>query len=716
MLGLQRICENLYSQEGSLIHSIYPHIYKCKNLSNTRGDKLGIEPKLKLQKPVDSTLTQKNVNNQISQPLTKKLTSPLIVFILINSILGSSLFYLPSLAIATAGSASIIAWAALFIVALLVVLYMGELIVLHPTSGGTYEFCKRAYGRFGSFIAGWLIWIAGNIGMALAIIAAAQYFIPEQTKAAFYLQMGFVALWIIVLNFMAYRGIDAGATMLFAFGIITTITVTLMILPSFIDFPALFSGTFRSSFNTQYLNPFFREEGFNLLKSLGVSFLFITEAFFGFEVISYMANEVQNPRKIPKLLLIGMGISGIITVIYFLSSLGTIPYETYVTTLRPFAEQAFNTMGNVGQNVVVFGMYLVIIGTAAAWPITSSRLIQAMSKDRLFIEYFSKLHPKHNSPYRAVIFQTIIIFLFSWILFRGYGVGWNDPYKTVYLVYVVLSLFVLSLILLTVPILRKKEANIPRLFKAPFAKAGPIIFIILLIVLVVNWISVEGSFAYGILRLAGSLIIIGIPIYFLVEMFYNKRALLSVDKFLSHFAILGETISFPFSMRKKILKDFGDLSNKTILEYGCSVGTLTKKIASKVGKGKIYSTDMAFHKVKICSKRTQKFKNVTVHHHPHMHDFLLKLPQKVDGVISVGVLSYMQKPVKLLTSLSKNVKKNGEIVFIDHNKFLNLFSNINWFKDDNHLRQIFRKAGFDVQIEHKQGFISKYVIVTGKKV
>lgn len=669
--------------------------------SQVKKPVVGVQPRIQVRKPV----------TQPTKPL-KKLTSPLILFILINSILGSSLFYLPSLAVASAGSASIISWAILFIIGIFVIMYISELITLHPTSGGTYEFCKRAYGRFGSFIAGWLIWIAGNIGMALAIIAAAQYFIPDN----FMIQIIFVALWIIVLNFMAYRGIDAGTTMLVAFGIISAITVTIMIIPSFIDLPALFTGVFKTSFNTEFMLPFFRQEGFDLIRYLGIALLFITEAFFGFEVVSYMANEVREPKKLPRVLFLGMALSGIIMIIYFLSTLGTVPYETYINELRPFAVQALNNMGEIGQTIVVFGMYLVIVGTAAAWPITSSRLLQAMGKDRLFHEFFSKAHPRHNSPYRAVIFQTAVIFLFSWILFRGYGVGWNDPYRVVYLVFVVLSLIMLSLILMTVPILRRKEAHLERIFRAPFPTIGPILFVVLFIALGVNWVILEGSSALGILRLAGSLIVIGIPMYFVVEMFYNRKALFEVTRFLNHFAVIGEAITFPFSMRKKILKGFSDLTDKIILEYGCSVGTLTKKLALLVGKGEVFASDMNSDKVRICDKRTKHFLNVAVHHHPHIDDFLLKLPKKVDGVISVGTLSYMEKPVKILSSLANYVKKGGEIVFIDHDKYFNFIPNIKWKKTDQQLQAIFKRAGFVVEIEHKQGILSKQVVVIGKKV
>ena len=97
-----------------------------------------------------------------------------------------------------------------------------------------------------------------------------------------------------------------------------------------------------------------------------------------------MANEVAQPKKIPKLLLITILTCGIATSLYVFSSLGTVNYHDYVNDARPFIVQAKNVMGEIGAKIIEFGMYLVIIGAAAGWPITGSRLLQAMAQDKLF--------------------------------------------------------------------------------------------------------------------------------------------------------------------------------------------------------------------------------------------------------------------------------------------------------------------------------------------
>ena len=378
--------------------------------------------------------------------------------------------------------------------------------------------------------------------------------------------------------------------------------------------------------------------------------------------------------------------------LYVFSSLGVVSYQDYVTNARPWAVQALTNLGEMGQNFVVFGMYLVIIGAAAGWPIASSRLLQAMAKDKLFLKHFAVRHHKYKSPHRAVFFQTIFIALFSWLIFRGYIVKWGDPYRTVYLIYVLLGLLVLSLILFAVPILRKKEKDLERPYRAPLPHLGPIIIVAFFVVLIVNWVSLEGGVALSIIKLAASLIILGIPFYFMIEMFYDPKAIVKVNGFLSYFVVISEKISFPVSIRNKILKDLNNLQGKVVLEYGCSVGSLTRRLAPLVGKrGKIVATDIAPHNAEIADRRTKHLDQVFVIHDDNLEDFKLNLRWPVDLVISIGIMSYLQNPQKVLTSLARQVRRGAEIVFVDYDKFFYFIPNVTWLKDDKQLISMFKR-------------------------
>ena len=244
-----------------------------------------------------------------------------------------------------------------------------------------------------------------------------------------------------------------------------------------------------------------------------------------------------------------------------------------------------------------------------------------------------------------------------------------------------------------------------------------IVIVTFFIVLIVNWVSIEGNLALSIIKLAASLIVLGIPFYFLVEMFYDPKAIVKVNGILSYFVVISEKISFPISIRNNILKGLTNLQGKVVLEYGCSVGSLTHRLADLVGpRGRIIATDIALHNAEIADKRTKHLDHVFVLHNNDLEDFKLNLKYQVDLVISIGIMSYLQNPEKVFTSLARQVRRGADIIFIDYDKFFYFIPNVTWLKDDQQLIAMFRKAGFSINVERKRGLLWTYIVIKGKRV
>ena len=72
-----------------------------------------------------------------------KISSKLLTFVLINTILASSLFYLPNLGVKEMGWYSIFVWPALFILGALLVPRYAGLIQRFPSTGGTYDVISK---------------------------------------------------------------------------------------------------------------------------------------------------------------------------------------------------------------------------------------------------------------------------------------------------------------------------------------------------------------------------------------------------------------------------------------------------------------------------------------------------------------------------------------------------------------------------------------------
>jgi len=623
--------------------------------------------------------------------LKKVLGFPAILLITINSIMGTGIFFLPAVGAKTAGPASILSWAILSIISIYIAMCFGELSSMFPKSGGIYEFCKQAYGRFFSFIIGWMTIIAGNVTIAMLVVGAIQYLMPTGPPL---LKIGSSLIFIFAFNYIAFKGMKTSAVMLVTFAFITLFTVLSLAIPGMLKFQT-------ASFQPFFVLPF---------SSLFLAIFLIAETFFGWETATFLAEETKDGQRVmPKALIYGTIIIAVICLISVVSSLATIPWQEFGESSTPLTDLANVNYGVHAGPIFTILVYLAIIGSVAGWIVSAPRLLLAMAKDKLFITQFAKIHPKNGTPHYAILFQTVLSTI---LVIVGAG-----SYRTLLELLLPMVLIMYSFVLLSVVILRYKMPNKKRYFWTPFGKVGPIIVTLFLFFLVGMWLW-QSHGALNILSIALSLILLGIPVYFLLEMYYDPKAIKLVTEKLSYILVLSEHILYPVGLKRKLLLMTGDLKNKKVLEYGCGVGTLTKKLAKlTLPKGKVYATDFAEHNVSIVSKKLKKHKHVTVFHHEHLHHFKTKqkLP-KIDVVISSGVLSYMQKPTAVLKHIGQNMKKGGRIVFLDYDKFFFFIPNVIWISDEKKLNSIFKKAGFKVNISKKRGIFWTYVFISGEKV
>ena len=118
----------------------------------------------------------------------------------------------------------------------------GELVSMFPKAGGVYEYSKQAYGRFTSFLVGWITLIAGNVTIAMLIVGAIQYLLPYNLPV----QKAVLSLFfILVFNYIAFRGMKTSSFMLVTFSIITLTAAFSLIIPGLFKLePANFTPFF----------------------------------------------------------------------------------------------------------------------------------------------------------------------------------------------------------------------------------------------------------------------------------------------------------------------------------------------------------------------------------------------------------------------------------------------------------------------------------------
>jgi ubiquinone/menaquinone biosynthesis C-methylase UbiE len=269
-----------------------------------------------------------------------------------------------------------------------------------------------------------------------------------------------------------------------------------------------------------------------------------------------------------------------------------------------------------------------------------------------------------------------------------------------------------------VPILRYTKPHHPRPFKVWFGKSGPILMSLIYIAAVVAWIIVTPN-SMNMFKLGLSFILFGVPIFLLLISYYDPESIKKINDYFSHFSVLFENISFPKKFRKELLDTFkNDLHNKTVLDYGSGVGTLTFHLADIVGaKGKVYATDLSNKNIEILLKRAVKkgYTNIEVIHDEHQVNRVHPSIRNVDAIFSIGMLGYIQNVNKVLKDLYKLLPSDGKICMVEYVDYFGVIPNVKWLNDVTHIEKTFREAGFSVHVRKKRGFFWTYVIITGIK-
>ena len=152
-----------------------------------------------------------------------------ILSLAISSVMGTGLFFGSAIGASYSGNALILAWVILTVIAVYISTYFAELVSIYPRAGGIYEFSKHAYSRFFSFLIGWTAWLVGNLTTVLLVVAAIDYLIPDPSN--FWLRIGISILFILLLNVVAFFGIEASAFLLVIFAFIAISVLLSIIVP-----------------------------------------------------------------------------------------------------------------------------------------------------------------------------------------------------------------------------------------------------------------------------------------------------------------------------------------------------------------------------------------------------------------------------------------------------------------------------------------------------
>lgn len=428
--------------------------------------------------------------------------------IIVSNVIGGGILFTPPLIAASVPNPILFlsTWLAGGVLAFLGAMAYAELAALRPRAGGEYVYLRDAYGQMAGFLTGWTSFVAGFSGAAAAsagfFVIYLDRFVPgvADTTPLFVIPIPYLPITfsrqtlmacavVIAIAWVHIRGVGPGRLVM---NVLATLKVA-----AFVGFIALgLSFGAGSPGNLQQAAAPVRAAGW-MFALIPIMFTYS-----GWNASAYMAEEIRNPgRNLPLSLALG---TGAVIAIYLLLNV----LFLYVMPIGELAAVQGSVLDRVADRLLgvragdVMGIVSIISLAAGinAYTFAGPRVYFAMARDGAFFRGAARVHRRYQTPAIAIAAQaafTLLLILTGSLDALANYVGFA------------ITLF-LGLAVAAVFVLRAREPDAPRPFRALGYPVTPAIYVLASFAIVVN------AFYTDLRRtLIGSAIILaGIPLYF----------------------------------------------------------------------------------------------------------------------------------------------------------------------------------------------------------
>jgi basic amino acid/polyamine antiporter, APA family len=452
--------------------------------------------------------------NESPTSLIRGLTLLDSVLLLAGGIIGSSIFLtakdiagpLPHPAL------FFLVWVIGAMISMCAAFAFAELGSMFPDSGGQYVYLREAFGDLVAFLYGWMLFTVGNGGTIAALsVASAAYLgaifpaISEQhvifSAASITLtRVHIVALsLVLVVTWINVIGLRRGA----ALQNVST-WAKFLAMGAFVLLGLLFGKGSWSNFTQHGGSP---SAGISmgmsasaLLSALGVGLIAVFFAYDGWVYITWVAGEVQKPRRnVPRAMVLGIIVVAVVylamnfTYVYAMPLTEVAKHETIAASAAEvlFSPRAANWLSAV--------IALSCFGAMASCTLSGARVYYAMARDGVFFQRMAEVHPKWRTPARSLIGQAV------WGALLTVSGRYDQLYT--YVIYGMVLSYTLTVIGLFV--LRVKRPDVPRPYRCTGYPWLPAIYVLL-----GSWWTINTIVTRPKEALAGTFIVlIGVPGY-----------------------------------------------------------------------------------------------------------------------------------------------------------------------------------------------------------
>lgn len=388
--------------------------------------------------------------------------------LIVNSIIGSGIFGLPSVVAGLVGRASV--WAVLAAGGAIGIIMacFAELASQFTEAGGPYLYARAAFGRLIGIETGWMLWLSQLAAPAananLFVIYLAEFWPAVRTPVPRFL---ILTLLIGILTLINYRGVRAGTEVSNVFTVAKLVPLAIVIAGGTVYFFSAHAGLHAVA---PMANP----------NDWPKAILLLLFSYGGFETALTPMSEAKDPRRDAVFGLFAALLT--CTLVYTLIQwvvVGVLPDPAH--SERPLADVVRLFLGSKGARLIAIGALVSVYGYLSAKILAVPRITYALAERGDFPRLFGAVHPRFHTPYFSILVFAVV----AWLLAIFGSFAWNVTLSAL------ARLFYYGIGCAALPVLRRKQPG-AALFRLPAGDALSVAGVVICLALVTR-VDLSGS-------------------------------------------------------------------------------------------------------------------------------------------------------------------------------------------------------------------------------
>jgi basic amino acid/polyamine antiporter, APA family len=367
-------------------------------------------------------------------PLARTIGRWSLAALMVNSIIGSGIFGLPSIIARQVGTSAVFAWLAAALFNAVIIGCFAELASRFAEPGGPYLYARAAFGPLIGIWTGWLAWAVRLASAAAAanlfVIYLGELWPRAQEIAARIAVLTLLVGFVAIIN---YRGVRGGTQLSNFFTVAKLLPLGVLIVGGAAYI--LITGR-HVALGVAQVAP----------RSWFDALLLLVFAYGGFEGALLPAGEIKDPRRdAPFALGVGLLTCAVVYVSIQAVVMGLLPDPT--ASQRPLAAAAQIFMGPAGGLFMALGALISVYGYEASMLLNTPRLTFALAEQGDFPRLFASVHPRFRTPHVSILLFALLL----WLLAISGTFQWNATLSAIG------RIFYYAIACAAVPVLRRRD-------------------------------------------------------------------------------------------------------------------------------------------------------------------------------------------------------------------------------------------------------------------